>query len=379
VLALAAFIALRLLRERPRRHLAAALRPLLAAVVAMALVMLAAAALVGAPDVGFFVSARYYVLYPLLAVGIALLRWDSGQLERIAGLVVLLALLQLPLLPLEFAEAFGPTAYAGSIDIFGLLQPRAIGTLGNPNNLSIFLALAVLLVITGAAPVPERWSLPIVAALATGLLLTFSKANAAVFLILGAAHWFERRDGRVAAAWGVGAAVAAATSFGLRTDAVLGQRGDTSADAAAEWSSDASTFLFGNGFGRFAGLDDAGDLDITVIDNMVLALGVEGGLAAVLVFAAVVAAGLWALWRSRAGGALGRAALVYGGLLLVYVPLAVVFRLVPGALAFWLLVGLAAATASTSPRAEGVGREAALVPGEQPGPAQGAERRQGQR
>jgi hypothetical protein len=267
--------------------------------------------------------------------------------------LVALACLQTLVGILDYCGVFGQTFYFGHIELFGYLYPRAIGTLGNPNNLGIFQALA-LIVLASTGALRERRAQVAFAVIAFGILLSFSK-TAVTALAVTAFLSFIAAGGRLRSARtlqiGLAFVVLMALVAGSRIggapglEGIFGSRADTAQNAIDAWLSGPVSTLLGNGFASGTAVTADGTISEVVIDNMILALGVEGGLIGLLVFATVVLSGLRLTWMAPARDPLATVARRFGLFLVIYTPLAVNFRLFPGALFFWLLVGLAAGSA----------------------------------
>ncbi len=92
---------------------------------------------------GIAATARYYIAYPLAAVAVSRLGLNESETR---GALKLLAFLGVAEALIALAELWGlgTTFYAGYVHLVGRTLPRAIGTLGNPNNLGIFLALTAI-------------------------------------------------------------------------------------------------------------------------------------------------------------------------------------------------------------------------------------------
>jgi hypothetical protein len=315
---------------------------------AMGAFMAASVLVVAPPSLGVLASVRYYVLYPALALLLAFSM--PTRLRPLAVGVVVLGCLQTVVALLDFMGAWGNTYYAGAVQLVGYVFPRAIGTLGNPNNLGIFLAFALILVVsTGCWR--TRWGRVASAVLAVGLVLTFSKA---VVLALALTYsgalwtWSRHRPTRDAVLVGVGVLGLVAIFTSTRVTAadgllgLFGHRGGTTYDGLYTWLEGPFAFLVGHGFAAQASVDATGALQETVTDNMALGLAVEGGLVGLLLFALMVSFGLRLILQHPVSQRLGTVSRRYAVLFLIYTPLAPNFRLFPGALLFWVLVGLCA-------------------------------------
>ena len=297
----------------------------------------------------FLVSARYYLVYPALVWAMLRLDIERPAVTRVAIALCALATLESLLAVYEFTGVLGPTYYDAYVSFGEETRPRAIGTLGNPNNLAVFLALPALLLASGAvARGSLRWLL--FALVSVGLVLTFSKgvalALAVALLVLDRSLGRERRPARTAAIAAVGGtAFLVATlsrSDGLSVFSVLGDREDVASDALATWTGSLKTFLFGDGFGSHVDITSSG-LDTVVTDNMALMLALEGGLVGLGLFVLVVFQTFRALTPARSAdrSPLGAALFSYTIFFLLYSPFVVNFRLFPGAMLFWLAAGIA--------------------------------------
>jgi len=250
---------------------------------------------------------------------------------------------------LEFLGILGPTAYATGLLIGGRNYARVIGTLGNPNNLGLFLGLAILAAGWGAVLQPRVRTIAIVVMLAA-LALTSSK-GACVALGLTAVLAFRpwRGRGRVVAAVAAlavclaFAAVAVATRAGSESP-VVGDRTTSVPSAIHATTESPKSLFFGHGFGTQSTVVN-GEVRAAVSDNMALALTYEGGLPALILFGALVAISVrvaYRAWRRAqpAGDGLLVPWALYVPLVLLYSPFAVTFRLYPGAMLYWIGVGL---------------------------------------
>lgn len=327
----------------------------------------------------FLVSARYYVVYPLLVLVVSRMEISRAAVLRIAAALCAVAALESLIAVYEFSGVIADTFYANYVTVAGDEKPRAIGTLGNPNNLALFLALPALLLAAGAvARGALRWIL--LGLVLVGMVLSFSKAvGLALAIAVVAMEWTRRREldlVRMIVAGGLGIGLfvlAIASRFGgeLSVFAVFGGRGSAVEQAWDIWTSDVKTFLIGEGFGSQIDAS-GGTISQIVTDNMALMLALEGGLLAVILFAVIVAHAFRALLAARRndGSPLVMALFGYAVFFLLYSPFVVNFRLFPGALLFWLAVGVAVAVsgqpAPSSARPEPSGRRAAERPAAAP-------------
>lgn len=323
---------------------------LLIAVAGFAGYMVISVLMVQTPALGTLVSARYYVVYPALAILVAL-----GPLPRLRPLaiaVVALACLQTVFAALDFMGAFGYTYYFGEVQLVGYLFPRAIGTLGNPNNLGIYLALAVIVIVSAGEHRARRGQLAL-GINAIGLALTFSKSAliALGVVMLGPLAATSRRHRRWLSGLVVFVALGALVTIvvGSRpgSTGLFGSRGQTAENALREWVDSPMSFLLGDGFASQTSVADDGMFQETVIDNMVLAVGVQGGLVGLAMFSLIIVLGMRLVLLAGSLPGLSLVARRYAVFFLLYTPLAVNFRLFPGALFFWILAGLNAASTAT--------------------------------
>ena len=301
----------------------------------------------GLPE--FLVSARYYVVYPLLVWAAFRLDLERRTVMRLSAVLCAIAVVESFLAVYEFTGVLGPTYYADYVAFGDETRARAIGTLGNPNNLAVFLALPALLLAAGVTVRGLlRWLL--FGLVCVGVILTFSKgvalALAVAFLVLD--HLLSRevrplRTGAIAAV-GIGAFLFATLSRAdeFSTFSIFGGRGEVASDAFDTWTGDLTSFLFGEGFGSQVDIVEGG-LAPVVTDNMALMLALEGGAVALGLFVIVVVQAFRALTEARRADSspLMAALYAYAVFFLLYSPFVVNFRLFPGAMLFWLVVGVA--------------------------------------
>lgn len=306
---------------------------------------------------GFLISLRYYLGYPVLAWAIWALGLTRPELLRLTGGLVALGALQGVIATIEFAGVIPATFYGGAV--LGGRFPRAIGTLGNPNNLAIFLALPALLLVAGAYRARARsWIL--LALIFVGMALTFSKAVGLGLLVaavvVGRARaasgsgW--RRGGLLLVCGAIAlTALSIAGRFRSNIDSLL-NRTEAAQAAWDQWTTNLQSFLFGDGFGSLATARD-GQVESQAIDNMILALGVEGGLLGLVLFGVMVLAAFLGAARARRrhpGDPLAIGLQAYLVFFLLYSPFAVNFRLFPGALFYWAGIGLLLSSVAAAPR-----------------------------
>jgi hypothetical protein len=347
-------VARTLLRGGSAQQVAAAL---LAVILMMGAFMAFSFLTVERPSFGALASARYYLFYPLLALAVAL----AGPLRMrpLAVGIVVLGGVQTVLAVMDYFGVFGATYYFGLTEFAGYLYPRAIGTLGNPNNLGIYLSLALILVISTGEH-RSRWGKLAIAVLLVGILLTVSRTAPIALLIAFAGSLWGGRGSRrlmntLLALGGVAIAFAltAGSRLGVGSSGIFGSRGATAENALALWTEGPRAFLIGHGFASQATVGANNAVQETVIDNMALAIAVEGGLVALVLLTAIIVLGIRMALFAPATTRLGTVARRYGLFFLVYTPLAVNFRLFPGVLFFWVLAGLSAGVGlSSRPRPE---------------------------
>lgn len=324
----------------------------------LAVFMVATAVILRPPLPGFGVSFRYYCAYPLLVWAVGVLVVGARARRRLLLLLAALGALEGVIAVFNFLGYPAETYYSNYVVLQGLGYPRAIGTLGAPGNLALFLGLPILLLAAGAGwRGPLRWIL--LAAALLGAALTFSKAVGVTLaagvltLVLTGPHRLSRRARlSVAFALVAGLAVLALSIVGrfdgrLTTQTVFGSRVDTVTVAFEEWIAGIDLFLFGGGFGSLlysAGPEGVAEL---ITDNMALTLALEGGLIGLILFCAVVGCVLALLLLAvRQGhGRANRAFLGYAVFFIPYALISVNFRLFPAAMLLWLAAGLAVAEA----------------------------------
>ena len=299
------------------------------------------------PELEFLASARYYVGYPLVAWAVWALALPAGALRRVVAVVAGLAALQGVLAILEFSGVTPDTFYANYVILIHWIYPRAIGTLGNPNNLALFLALPAILLIAGALG-RGWWRWLLLALIFVGMAMTFSKAvGLAMVVALGVIALTGRAAGHAdprallplgALALGL-TALSAAGRFGSGS---LLDRTEAAKQAWDRWTGSLEDFFFGDGFGSLVSAT-GGEVQSQAIDNMILALGVEGGSLALVLFGLVAVSAFVCAARARhgkSGDALALGIQAYLVFFLLYSPFVVNFRLFPGALFYWVGVGL---------------------------------------
>lgn len=305
----------------------------------------------------FLVSARYYVLYPMLALAVWKLDLSRPEIYRLAVGVVVLGAFEGGLSVATFLGVVGESYYQGYIQFGESLQSRATGTLGNPNNLGLFLGLPALLIINHAVFPSWRGKILLVPIL-IGMALTFSKTVAVAFALVVV---FQATQGwRRGAALRVAGIVSLSVAFmyftisgrvgGVITkDSILGSRVVTTPEAFQEWFTSASSFLVGGGYGSEATARWASGSAPIITDTMMLFLALEGGVVALLLFTAVVIGAVRVVaFAARAAPSDLMTGLVgYSMFFLLYSPVTTNFRLFPGAEFFWLCVGLMATLAGS--------------------------------
>jgi hypothetical protein len=301
-------------------------------------------ALTPTPFLGVLVEARYLLLYPLAALAVHRLDLSPAERQRIFRAVVVAALLESALAVAEYVGLVGNTYYG----------PRAIGTMGNPNNLALFLGMAVLVMLAGLDGHKHRLGLVLVLA---GLAATGSRgapiALALALLLPRAGRSLHRSMVVFILLAGLGLIVIVSRQGlypGSRTQQPL---------AAEEWLASPRTFLIGEGVGLrnpLTGTFETSDTSIAptaTADSMLLFLAKTGGVLALSAFG-------WLLWRT---GEMAKGTPVWPILLffLAYMPAYGNFTLFPAALLFWIFFGMSesrpaeAATEDRVPaRAEGL-------------------------
>ena len=314
---------------------------------------------------GFLVSFRYYVAYPLLVLAMVRLSPTIADIKAILqGIVVLGALQGLIAIPNVFGLV--GARYPSQARVGDFIVHRAVGTLGNPDNLGLFLGLPASILLAAALAgtresdrlVSRRALWVLLSAILLGIVLSFSKtAFVALGVTLGAQMLVIRGSSRgsrtlrkaalVFAAMALLALVASALRSGgqLSIPALLGTRTTTNPAAFQEWTQSPTTFVVGEGVGSQIVAHGASVVPLSRTDDMFLSLALEGGLVGLLLFGAVVAMTLAWLSRISLGNTLRRPEIAglwgYIVFFLLYTPLALNFRLFPGSLLFWMAIGLA--------------------------------------
>jgi hypothetical protein len=302
---------------------------------------------------GTFVSLRYYVAYPLLAIAAARFDLSDQERYRVFRLIILLGLLESGIGIAEFFGTLGNTYYLG-YSAFGS-HVRAIGTLGNPDNLGLFLGLPILVSVAAwdsRQLFRRRMLALVILILLGGLAASFSKA-APIALATALLFQSKRTTGRSRTVLGVlllsaFLAVAIAARHQGQPTPLLGSRVETSAAAYGEWARSPSVFMIGQGIGSETQL--VGDsLQTTTTDNMILSMAVEAGLLGLIAFGWVI---LCAFRWARDATGLEMAFYGYAVFVLLYTPIYVNLRLYPAAFFFWLGVGLVRSRTTTMHRVQ---------------------------
>lgn len=330
----------------------ALLSGLLLAAAALGAFMALSSAVLQAPALGTLVSARYYVLYPVVAVLLACLR--PPRLRPFGVALLVLGCLQTVLAVLDFFGVLGVTFYFGQIQFAGYSYPRAIGTLGNPNNLGLFLGLVVIVVVSTVGI--RRWSGRLaLLVLTVGIVLTLSRTAlialgvTLVVAVVASQHRRHRWTLAVGLAllFGVLLVLAAGSrnGSGASLSGIWGNRGDTAQNALQQWTSGPQSFLVGHGFASVSSVTDGGSLSNVVVDNMPLSIALEGGLVGLLLVAWMVVMAVRLALLAPRDSPLGVVSRRYAILFLVYAPLSINLRLFPGSLFFWMLMGLSGGVA----------------------------------
>jgi hypothetical protein len=307
---------------------------------------------------GLLVSVRYYVVYPLLTVAIANLDLEEREIQVLIRGLIILSAVEALLAAGEFLGLFGGTYYANYVSIGGKSYPRAIGTFGNPNNLGLFLGLPLLLLIASMSKstrpedrlFPPFMTFVFTGTILLGLALTFSKTAplALVIALVGLSRRLDKRRGLMLALLFTGGmlflvAEGRVKSGGL-AEGELGSRLVTVPSAYRQWVRSPKAFVFGDGIGSTSSLVNNA-VSSTVTDNMPLTLAQEGGVVGLVIFSLVCAAALRVAvlgfrvseqHKTKVGGLLA-----YAVFFLVYAAVSVNFRLFPGAMFFWISIGLA--------------------------------------
>lgn len=304
---------------------------------------------------GFLASARYYIAYPLLVL--VVLRFDLSpeEISRTLRLIVLLGAMEGIIAVAEFSGHLKPTYYQNYVALGDRTgsYPRAIGTLGNPNNLGLFLGLPALLLLVPLWRSPRRlfgltWSLPLLLLVLTGITLSFSRSAAVALAI--ALVWTLGSIGRRARMLVLVSlmVILGWLTFAGRSQSeisILGTRAQTQQQAFESWISSPRALVFGQGVGADQIVSSSHLVRGPAIDSMILQLLLEGGLVAFAAFALLVGSGLQLLrraWRALPDDPVIMGLLAYTIFFICYSPVAVNFRLFPGAMLFWLAIGLGA-------------------------------------
>jgi hypothetical protein len=303
----------------------------------------------------FLVSLRYYVLYPALVLAVWRLDLNRPEVTRLVKGIALVGAAESLLAVVNFVGLVGDTYYRGYLHIAGEEFTRATATLGNPDNLGVFLGLPTMMLLSGAA-FRGTWARILLCVVLIGMALTLSRTAALALIVVVLLSLPLRRPAfpdrwKVVTALVLAAAVAVAALSVRGVDAsapsdLLGARVDTVPLAFTRWISDPGVFLIGEGYGTQSETAGPGlpTAEQPVIDSMPLFLALEGGVVAVVLFALLVVTTFRLAIRAAREdpSALRSGALGYGAFFLAYTPVLVNFRLFPGAPLFWLFLGLAA-------------------------------------
>lgn len=376
ILALLMFAALVPPRATPiPRRLTQVLR---AAIGIMALTMALDALFRETALLSFLASCRYYILYPLLALAVIHLAFSRQEILRLCKGIIFLGVIEGCLAVPNFLGLIGESYFVGYVSLGGVEYTRPTATLGNPNNLGLFLGLPAILLLTKAVFDDWRGRVLLVPIL-VGMALSFSKtvAVAAALALIIVAVFDRRRGGWVRPSVMVALSgafifltVAGRVGGDVSAEALLGSRTANVPDAFAQWTSTASTILFGNGYGSQENVASLRSTDVITTDNMLLQVALEGGLLGVTVFAFVVYL-ICRLAFSLGGRDASRLTKGFGTYLIffvLYAPVANNFRLFPGALFFWMVAGFMVSLGVSEPREAGEIEDGRCAASKRPGP-----------
>jgi hypothetical protein len=273
------------------------------------------------PPLGVLVDVRYLILYPLAAVAVWRLELSADEIRRVLRTLVILGVIEACIAIAE-ALGFAPTYYTTA----GIV-PRAIGTLGNPNNLGLFLGTAFLVAIGRLDGHQHPLSLLI---LLGGIVATLSRATpVALALALVIPGGFPRRYKVLIGLVLLGALAVLAVH--VREGTTGGSRVEQQSAAFSEWTSSPRTLFFGEGPGAQRNVANGQIEVLAAPDSMVLTLTLDGGVVALVGFGLVLLEAL-RLLRPSPAWPIGLFFLAYT---LVYSN----FILFPTALFFWIIVG----------------------------------------
>lgn len=270
-------------------------------------------------------SFRYYVLYPAVLLAIRRVDPSEQELRRVLRGLIMLGALQ-GLIAVAELQGLGASFYEGSVEIQGERYRRAIGTLGQPNNLGLFLGLPALLL--PARLFSRRATAVLAVLIGAGIALSFSRSAA---LALAISFLINREMPRRAKTVAVVLLVVPLvwTILFVRQPS-LGSRPTGQAQTFSEWTASTRTLLLGEGYGLER------EESAIATDNMALGLAREGGVLAVTLMVLVVVTGFRPNRKDRIGDSLKAYAIFF----LLYTPIAGNLRLFPGALLFWMVLGL---------------------------------------
>jgi hypothetical protein len=344
-------------------------RVFLLVLAAWALLIAMNAAVTKPEPAGALVSLRFYVAYPLLALAIVGLDLSTRDILLLLRALVIMSAVEVLVAAGGAFGMWGGTTNAAEISVGGFSLHRALGTLGNPNNLAMFLGLPFFLLVARNRTL-ERSGLfsktttdVLASIMLVGLLLTFSRAAA---LLVAATLLLLLGKLRTSVTWIAAVVSVGAVVFMARAATPVELRYGDSVEVRAGWAEEALTgstknigsALFGTGLGTATTLTAEG-IEVVQTDNMLLAFILELGFSGALAYSALLASVLWLMWatlRMRspiapvAGGLMA-----FGVMFALYTPVTVNARAFPPAMLFWLASGLMVQLAindRTSRRAE---------------------------
>jgi hypothetical protein len=301
------------------------------------------------PTASVLVSLRYYILYPMAGIALWRLNLADAERRRVLMLIVAVGIIVAIIAIVEFMGFLGQTYYEGYSEVGGRTFPRSISTLGNPNNLGLFLGLPVVIVISllqTRTALSKRTGVLMLGILAVGIATSLSKATVPA---LGLTYVLGTRypQGKVAryvlaAVLSIGfvwLALDARTQGDINAQTLFGARLDQNEEGFRIFQATPKTFLIGAGPGSQETLDESGEVVSRITDNMILRLLLETGVVGAIAFSALLISAFRAVtptkdWRSSAM----RSWMMF---VLLFSPFYANFRLFPASLLFWLAPALA--------------------------------------
>lgn len=298
------------------------------------------------------VSLRYYVLYPMLAPAIYRMNLQPREIRRLVNLVVFLGVVQFGFSVVTFLGLGPNTSFEGYVSLGGNQYGRAIGTLGNPNNLGLFLGLPFLLLLHGEK---HRFGHSVaLGVVGLAMLLTFSRSVpiALLLTILLTLRDFRNlslRQLRLVRIMGFALLVPVLLYLSF-----IGRSGSVASEPTGAFNPRAEILsnslqdiktgelIFGKGLGTLETIsEDLQSVDQQVTDNIWLALLLELGLVGLGLFGFLVIRTIRAAAKWKMEG-VSRGIYAWLVFFLLYGFVSINYRLFPNAFFYWVGLGLLA-------------------------------------